>query len=72
VTEPAVDEAKFAETQRIVKVSALRSTPLDDDKCGNCYYYLEPENGFAFCWHEKLQILVGEQWWCHYWEMVDQ
>jgi hypothetical protein len=69
VTEPAVDEARFADAQRVAKVSALRGAPLDDDHCRTCYYYLEPDDDLAFCWHEKLQILVGANWWCHFWEM---
>jgi hypothetical protein len=72
MTEPAVDEARFADAQRIVKVSALRGTPLEGDACGTCYYFLEPGADLAFCWHEKLQILVGASWWCHYWEMREE
>ncbi len=67
--EPTVDEAKFETTQRVIRVAALRGTPLDDDSCATCLYFLEPENPFAFCWHEKLQILVGSNWWCQHWEM---
>jgi hypothetical protein len=69
VIEPEVDEARFADVQRVVKVAALRGEPLDDDQCSTCLYYLEPDAPFAFCWHEKLQILVGSAWWCHFWEM---
>jgi hypothetical protein len=69
VTEPGVDEARFADAQRVVKVAALRGEPLDDDRCDSCFYYLEPGSPLAFCWHEKLQILVGHEWWCHFWEM---
>jgi hypothetical protein len=71
VTEPQVDEARFAAAQRLVKVAALRGTPLEGDRCATCYYYLEPDERLAFCWHEKLQVLVGADWWCHYWEMSD-
>jgi hypothetical protein len=70
MTEPAVDEARFNEAQRIRKLTALRGTPLDGDSCGTCYYYLEPGAHLAFCWHEKLQILVASQWWCQHWEMT--
>jgi hypothetical protein len=69
VTEPEVDEARFAEAQRVVKVAALRGEPLDGDSCDNCFYYLEPGSQLAFCWQEKVQVLVGRDWWCHYWEM---
>jgi hypothetical protein len=71
VTEPVVDEARFADTQRTAKLSALRGSPLDDDRCGTCFYYLEPDADLAFCWQEKLQILVGRDWWCHFFEMRD-
>jgi hypothetical protein len=71
MSEPAVDEARFQELQRVVTLTALRGTPVEGDSCANCYYYLEPRADFSFCWHEKLQILVGSQWWCHFWEMPD-
>jgi hypothetical protein len=72
MTEPVVvDEARLAEFQRVARLAALRGTPLEGDSCGTCYYYLEPGAEFAFCWHEKVQILVGSQWWCHYWELTD-
>jgi hypothetical protein len=72
VSEPEVDEARFQQAQRAAKISALRGTPLDDDRCGVCYYYLDPGAPLAFCWHDKLQILVGENWWCHFWEMTEE
>ena len=72
MSEPEVDEARFQQAQRALKISALQASPSDDDRCGNCFYFLEPGGDLSFCWHEKLQILVGADWWCHYWEMADQ
>jgi hypothetical protein len=72
IEEVKVDEAKFAAAQRAAKVSALRGAPLDGDRCGTCHYFLEPDAAFSFCWHEKLQILVGAEWWCHFWEMTEE
>jgi hypothetical protein len=69
VIEPEVDEVRFAQVQHLLKVSALRGEPLDDDSCANCLYFLEPDDPLSFCWHEKLQVLVGAGWWCHFWEM---
>ena len=69
MSQPEIDEARFAEANRVARIAALRPTPLDDDRCATCLYYLEPDEGMAFCWHEKLQILVDAGWWCHYWEM---
>jgi hypothetical protein len=71
VVEPTVDEAKFDQTQRLIRVAALRGSPLEGDSCSNCLYYLEPGNELSFCWHEKLHVLVSQSWWCHYWEMTE-
>jgi hypothetical protein len=71
VIEPTVDEAKFQSAQRVVKVAALRGAPLDGDSCATCLYYLEPDAELAYCWHEKLQVNVGANWWCHFWEMTE-
>jgi hypothetical protein len=68
--EPQVDEARFADAQRLIRLTALRGSPVEGDSCANCCYYLEPGADLAFCWHEKLQTLVGSEWWCHYWEMT--
>ena len=69
--EPVVDEEKFQRVQRLLRVSALRGSPVEGDSCANCLYYLEPGEDFAYCWHEKMQTLVGTSWWCHYWEMTE-
>ena len=71
MSELNVDEARFADAQRVVKVAALRGTPMEGDSCGSCFYYVEPGADLAFCAHEKLQILVGASWWCHFWEMTE-
>jgi hypothetical protein len=71
VTEPEVDEQKFAAVQRLIRVAALRGTPMEGDSCANCRYFLEPGEPMAFCWQEKVQGLVGAEWWCHFWEMTD-
>ena len=71
MTEPCRRGARSWKCQRIVKLTALRGSPVEGDSCGNCYYYLEPGADLAFCWHEKLQMLVASQWWCHYWEMTE-
>lgn len=71
MTEPVVDEIRFAAAQRVVKLAALRGSPLDGDRCATCLYFLDPDAELAFCWHEKLHVVVGADWWCHYWEMPD-
>ena len=68
--EPAVDEAAFKAVQRLIRLTALRGSPMEGDSCGNCHYYLEPGEPMAFCWHEKLHVLVGDDWWCQHWELA--
>lgn len=70
--EPEVDEEAFQRVQRLIKVSALKGSPMEGDSCGNCLYYLDHSDDLSFCWHEKFQTLVGKDWWCHWWEMLDQ
>lgn len=69
--DPTVDEEKFQTVQRAIKVTALRATPVDGDSCASCHYYLDRDEPFAFCWQEKLQMLVGAEWWCQHWETAD-
>lgn len=69
-SDSEIDEVNFAATRRVVQLSALRGRPLDGDSCSSCLYYLEPGADLAFCHHEKVQILVGATWWCHFWEMT--
>ena len=69
--EPQVDEEKFETAQRLIRVTALRGTPVEDDSCANCYYYLEPDEPLAYCWHEKFQMLVDAKWWCQHWEITE-
>jgi hypothetical protein len=72
MNEPTVDDARFEQAQRVVRLTALRGSPVEGDSCSSCYYYLEPGAELAFCRHEKLQMLVASQWWCHYWEMTEE
>jgi hypothetical protein len=72
MVDPTVDEAKFEQSQRVVRLTALRGSPLEGDSCANCLYYLEPDKDLAFCWQEKLQMLVSRHWWCHHWEMTEE
>jgi hypothetical protein len=68
---PEVDEAQFQQMQRVRQRSALTAHPVEGDSCSQCYYYLEPGDPISFCWHEKVSILVGSEWWCQFWEMAE-
>jgi hypothetical protein len=48
----------------------LKGKPSGAEKCESCRYYLEPHKDISYCWHPKLRILVGDQWWCQWWEEI--
>jgi hypothetical protein len=65
-----VDEQNALLLQHLIEDSILRGKPNGDERCRNCLYYLNPDEGLAYCWHQKLRILVGEDWWCQWWEEI--
>lgn len=65
-----VDEQKNRELMHLREDSVLRGKPYGDEKCGNCLYYLDTDDDISYCWHPKLRILVGADWWCQWWEEI--
>ena len=33
---------------------------------------LENTAEISYCWHQKLRILVGGEWWCQWWEEIPE
>lgn len=67
--EPKEIDSKLHMELRILAGNAvLRGRPYGDESCSNCRYYLEPEADLSYCWHQKLRILVGADWWCQWWD----
>ena len=50
----------------------LRGEPYGDERCANCLYYSEVDKKISYCWHMKLRILVGAEWWCQWWEKIEE
>ncbi len=50
------------------RTPCFRAVPYGDEKCDNCLYYMSPDQKLSYCWHPKLRILVGGEWWCQWWE----
>jgi hypothetical protein len=63
-----IDEKLSIQLRHLADDAVLRAQPNGEEKCGNCLYYIEPDKAISYCWHPKLRILVGEQWWCQWWE----
>ncbi len=63
-----VDEELSMELRIRASNAGLRGTPESTEQCDNCIYYLENTAAVSYCWHPKLRILVGAEWWCQWWE----
>lgn len=67
-----IDEKKALELRHLMEDATLKGVPYGEEKCGNCMYYLDPDAKLAYCWHPKLRILVGTEWWCQWWEAIPE
>ncbi len=65
-----IDEKLAIELRHLADNAVLKGRPSGNEKCENCLYYLEPTVEVSYCWHPKLRILVGDQWWCQWWEKI--
>lgn len=61
------DERVQLELHYLAHNAKLKGQPSGQERCGNCRYYLEPEERLSYCWHMKLRILVDGDWWCQWW-----
>ena len=67
--EPKEIDEKVSMELRILSSNAvLKGRPSGDERCDTCRYYLEPTADTSYCWHQKLRILVGANWWCRWWD----
>ena len=65
-----IDEKLSLELRFMAQSAVLTGHPHGDEKCENCLYYLENSAQISYCWHPKLRILVGAEWWCQWWETI--
>jgi hypothetical protein len=67
-----IDEKLSMELRILADNAVLKGKPSGEEKCENCLYYLEPTADISYCWHQKLRILVGADWWCQWWEKIPE
>jgi hypothetical protein len=67
-----IDETLSMELRILSSNAVLKGKPSGNEKCENCLYYLEPTADISYCWHLKLRILVGAEWWCQWWEKIPE
>jgi hypothetical protein len=65
-----IDEKLAIELRHLADNAVLKGHPSGDERCDNCLYYLENSAELSYCWHSKLRILVGADWWCQWWEAI--
>ena len=63
-----IDETRSMEFRHLSANATLRGSASSEQRCENCRYYLENTADISYCWHPKLRILVGAEWWCQWWE----
>lgn len=51
--------------------SKLRASPNGDQRCDNCKSLVGVYKQIGYCHHPKLEILVGVDWWCQWWEKTE-
>lgn len=67
-----IDEKLSLELKHLAEDAILRGRPNGEERCRNCLYYLNPDEEISYCWHPKIRILVGENWWCQWWEPMEE
>jgi hypothetical protein len=67
-----LDEQRNQELMHLASDAVLRGKPSGEEKCGNCLYYLDTSEDISYCWHPKLRLLVGADWWCQWWEEIPE
>jgi len=65
-----LDETAQRELRILAEDAVLKVHPHGDERCKNCLYYLDVDDSISYCWHPKLRVLVGQDWYCQWWEEI--
>jgi hypothetical protein len=63
-----IDEKVSMELRILSSDAGLKGRSSAPERCDNCRSCLEPTADISYCWHQKLRILVGADWWCQWWD----
>ena len=67
-----IDEKPSLELRHPADDAVRRGEPSGEESGANCLYYAEPDKKISYCWHMKLRILVGDDWWCQWWQATEE
>ena len=65
-----IDEQNWVVLGHLIDNEVLRGNPQGDERCDNCLFYMDPSKDISYCWHPRVRILVGDRWWCQWWESI--
>jgi len=65
-------EQENQQLQALIREAKLKGSPSGEQRCDNCRYFAGEDKKLAYCDHPKLEILVGDDWWCQWWEASEQ
>ena len=65
-----IDEQNWVVLGHLIDNEVLRGNPQGDERCDNCLFYMDPSKDISYCWHPRVRILVGDRWWCQWWEPI--
>ena len=52
----------------IQREARLKGSANGDQRCDNCRFLVGEYKKIGYCNHPKLELLVGDDWWCQWWE----
>ena len=67
-----IDEQNWVVLGHLIDNEVLRGNPQGDERCDNCLFYMDPSKDISYCWHPRVRILVGDRWWCQWWEPIPE
>jgi hypothetical protein len=67
-----IDEKLSLQLRHLSEDAVLKGEPSGEERCKNCLYYSEVDKKISYCWHMKLRILVGHDWWCQWWQEIEE
>lgn len=66
-----VMERENQEFLALERAAQLKGNPFGEQRCDNCRYYVGEYKRTAYCNHPEVGILVGDDWWCQWWEAIE-
>ncbi len=67
-----IDEELSMKLGHLAEDAILRGKPNGDESAAIACTTSTPTRTSRYCWHPKLRVLVGAEWWCQWWEEIPE